>query len=556
MTDKPNRFQETEESERPARPPATSVAAPTNRFADDPNAAPPVTAAPARTWGDTLRGAGQTALDFAAAAGSSGTFGMDVRRDALAGWIAGDYPSYSAGVEAEQKRLEKHRERSPIASVAGDVAGAVALPGMGGAGLAARGIKAGAAPWLARAGGYGIEGAGVGAGQAAGTTYSGVPSDYLKNALTGGAIGFGLGGTIGGAFGPRNPGPRTTAVTPPSGQTQRVADYAYDALRASPAQYEAPAARQLGDRVAQRIQHYDPVYAPTSTRAVERLRGFDNWPTSQTVTPAQFDLVRQSINEIPAIASKDRSAGRIVKTMIDDFLAAPPPGAVRSGFQREAAEAARIARNATDLHAGAARARAIENLQTSAKNATGREGSLAERQASKLATFMDPATAAGRNRMRGFNAAEREAFQDVITPSGRQNFLKSAGDLLSGSNAPGGPAATAAVLGGLGGGAGYYFKDSPVVGTAAGLAVPIAGALMKGGANRMSAKSFDRALDLVRQRNPLYAHRVANAPVLSPGKHGSQMLRDAMTAGLIAQGFGQVDSVEDEPLRITVNPRR
>ena len=60
-----------------------------------------------RTWGDTLRGVGQTAVDFATAAGHSGTFGLDVRRDALAGWLAGDYPSYSAGVEAEQRKLAK-----------------------------------------------------------------------------------------------------------------------------------------------------------------------------------------------------------------------------------------------------------------------------------------------------------------------------------------------------------------------------------------------------------------------------------------------------------------
>jgi len=533
-------------------PPGEAPAAPSGRrFAPDrhfptaPDATPPPGAV--TSWWETAKNYGQTADDAVRAAANVLSFGM---ADRLAGL------TNPGGTAAEVKKSEAARERSPIASVAGDVAGGVAIPGLGGGMLAARGLQAGLRPAIARAVGYGAEGAAVGAGQGAGTTYSGVPSDYVKNAVTGGALGGALGGTFGSILGPRNPGMRTTAEAPASAATQRVADRGYDMLRASPAQYEGPAARQLGDRVAQRLQNFDPTYTPTSTRAVERLRAFDNWPTSQSVTPAQFDLVRQSINEIPAIAGKDIKAGRTVKNMIDEFLAAPPPGSVRPGFEREAAEAARTARIATDSHAGAARARAVENLQTSARNATGREGNLAERQASKLATFIDPATAAGRNRMRGFNAAEREAFQDVVTPGRGQSLLKSAGDLLSGSSTPGGPIAAATVLGGAGGLAGHYFKDDPVMGTAVGATIPLLGMAMKGGANRMSAKAFDRALDLVRQRNPLYAHRVANAAMEEPGKHGSQMLRDAITAGLVGQGFGQVDSVEDEPLRITVNPRR
>src|SRR6186713_3220712 len=125
-----------------------SVAAPS------PAGAPPGTS---RGWGDTLSSWGQTAVDFGTAAGNSATFGLDVRRDALAGWLAGDYPSYSAGVEAEQAIRAKQRARSPYVSIAGDVTGAVALPGMGGAGLAARlGGKA-----LARGIGYGVEGIGI-----------------------------------------------------------------------------------------------------------------------------------------------------------------------------------------------------------------------------------------------------------------------------------------------------------------------------------------------------------------------------------------------------------
>ena len=61
--------------------------------------------------------------------------------------------------------------------------------------------------------------------------------------------------------------------------------------------------------------------------------------------------------------------------------------------------------------------------------------------------------------------------------------------------------------------------------------------------------------DMVRRRTPLYQERFATAPMTEPSKSSSQMLRDAITAGLVQQGFGQTRG-EDDPLRITVNPRR
>jgi hypothetical protein len=525
----------------------------------EPAAAP--STAPGRTWWDTAKSAGQTVADAAVAAGSSGTFGMDVRRDAFSGWLAGDYPSYSAGVEAEQKRLEKHRERSPIASVAGDVAGAAALPGMGGAGLAARGVKAGLAPWLARAGGYGIEGAGVGAGQAAGTTYSGVPSDYVKNAITGGALGFGLGGTFGSILGPRNLAPRSTAEIPTAAVSGDARTLAYDALRANPAQYHPPAARQLADRIEPTLA-VGAADAPVSFRELNKMRNFDNWPTSQSVTPYQFETVVKNINKIPfnPLKGEDRAAGREIKSAINDFFINPPPGAVRPGSEAAAKQASELATFARGQHGATKRMEVFEGLQNAAKRDTdlGRTGgrSLPDATASQIDNWYFPANAATlAKRQRGHTPEEIAALDKAVSPGGATQFMRDKGVVLTGGRSVAGNIAAPIVAGGLGGGAGYLSSD-PKWGTLGGLAFPLLGAGMRGAASRNTARNIQHASDLIHTRNPLYEKRAAAAPMVLPEKSGSQMLRDAITAGLVGQGFGQVDSVEDEPLRITVNPRR
>jgi hypothetical protein len=499
--------------------------APERHFPAAPDATPPAGAV--TSWWDTAKNYGQTADDVVRAAANVLTFGM---ADRLAG-LTGE------GTAAEVKKSEAARERSPIASVVGDVAGGVAIPGLGGGLLAARGIQAGLRPAIARAVGYGAEGAAVGAGQGAGTTYSEVPSDYVKNAVTGGALGGALGGTFGSLLGPRNPGMRTTAEVPASPATQRGADYAYGAVRANPTVYPTAPFNALAARLEQQLANYNPQFNQPALNAIEQIRN------AQTVTPTSIDVIRQQLNA--------RGGSGVVRRALDDFMVNPPPGSPPT-----AAEASRIIDQARGLHAGAARTRALENIETSARNATGRGGNQAEKQASYVQSFIDPKVKGSRDRLRGFDPEERAALQRVVTPPRTENVLRSAGDLLSGANTPGGPLAAAAVLGGGGGLAGHYFKDDPVMGTAIGATIPLLGMAMKGGANRMSAKAFESALDLVSKRNPLYAHRLANAPLEEPGKHGSQMLRDAITAGLVGQGFGQVDSVEDEPLRITVNPRR
>src|SRR5262245_50429425 len=103
------------------------------------------------SWWDTAKWVGQTADDAVRATANAMTFGM---ADRLAGYLGGE------GTDAEVAKSAAARERSPVASIAGDVAGSVALPSFG----AAR-LTAAATPYIGnlagRTLGYGLTGAGV-----------------------------------------------------------------------------------------------------------------------------------------------------------------------------------------------------------------------------------------------------------------------------------------------------------------------------------------------------------------------------------------------------------
>lgn len=124
------------------------------------------------------------------------TFGMADRLAAGGQALTGGAPSYSEALKAEVDKTNAARSNYPKSALAGEIVGGLA----GGAGL----VKSGATlagrvgpGFLPRTLGYGAEGAAYGAAHGAGHTYTGNPSDYAQNALsgaqTGGAVGLGLG---------------------------------------------------------------------------------------------------------------------------------------------------------------------------------------------------------------------------------------------------------------------------------------------------------------------------------------------------------------------------
>ena len=486
------------------------------------------------SWWERAKGVGQTVDDAVRAAANAATFGM---ADRLAGLTEG-------GTDAAVKRSEAARERSPIASIGGDVAGAVALPGLGGAGLATR-LGAGAAggrlsPALARAAGYGVEGAGIGAAQGAGTTYTGIPADYVKNALLGGAIGVVTGGIGGAAFGPR---PMVSGARAPSADELEAAKTAaYRTLERHPAQYTPQSFAQRADDIeaALRARNAHETTSPQTFRTVEQMRA----PPTATaagrdyVSPADVDFIRKGVTgeQIAGVTPTDQAGARVVRRGIDDFVRNPPPGAAVPGTEHLAGHASRVADTAHQLHGGFKRTQALEELIDNAGRTAGATHSglnLRNELQKAVRTGLKEKGGVSAFSRAGYNAAERAALDQFSRGQGRTSqvlgyldkYLGGGGGLgalaAARSAASISPLTTAAPT-----------ACSPGSGTSgAGLALRTIG-------NRRAAANINELRNTIAQRNPLYAQRAANAPMvrgggLSPGT--TQTLRDAMTIELLNQ---------------------
>ena len=531
----------------PAEPRPAARAAPSGggkygpHAADDEPAAVPAGASGG--WGETLGRWGQTADDAVRAAANAVTFGM---ADRLAGLTGG-------GTDAQVKLSQEARKRSPIASLTGDVAGAVAIPGAGGARLAANlGGRA-----LARGIGYGVEGAGIGALQGAGNTYSGKPLDYITNAATGGLMGGVLGGAGGAAFGPAG-GMRSTAQAPSAAQQGAARDIAYDTLRANPAQYTPSSFAQRADeatRALRRENYYNAPAAeggsPRTFNTVEQMRLPPTAVNPATgaathITPADIDVVRKGVtgDRLPAT---EYGAGRIVRRNIDDFLQNPPPGSVVPGHQANAALAAHQSRMAHELHAGTKRTEVLEEMIRNSERTAG-----ATHAGLNLCNELQKTIRSGLKEKAGDSPFSKAGYNDAEMAA-LDYFSRGQGAISRGLGYAdkylgGGGGLGALVAGGVGS---EYLGG----GAATGLGVTGAGLALRALGNRRAARDINELRDLISQRNPLYQQRAANAPLAPPpGGAGVANVRDALTTELVKQGYFQTEDGKLIP-RITVTPR-
>ena len=480
-----------------------------------------------RTWQGvrTVEDLPQIADDTVRAAANTITFGGADRLAAGADAAFGT-GTYEENLKAELLKSAQARSRSPVASVAGDAAGTLALPSRLGPALATRfGSGAGA-----RAAGYGAEGALIGAAQGAGNTYTGNPADYAKNATMGGVLGGVTGGVGGAAFGPR--APVSSARRPTLPEQARGTDVAYNTLRANPAAYGADHFGRAADALEQRLlnEGYIRNYSPGSFTAVDRMRTAQGNPNA-VVTPANVDLVRRGINRIPRgeLSATDRSSGRIVKQAIDDFLINPPPGSIRPGSGPAAATAAHQAQTARDMAATQYRMQKMADMRQAAENQAAASWSGLNVENSirgQVKNFINPNTG-GRQRLEGYTAAEQAALRDIVHRGGVANVGRWAGNIAAGG---GGLAVPVVAMAG-----GEALKLDPT--TAA--AIPLAGLALRGISNRSARNTIARAEDLIAQRSPLYVQRAATAPMTQRGLSSgqTQTLRDAIALQMIDREY-------------------
>jgi hypothetical protein len=518
-----------------------------------------------RTWWDTAKDVGQTADDTVRAAANAITFGM---ADRFAGYMnSGGQPTfqnrfsgeggpktYDEATNEEVAKSQAARERSPYASIAGDVAGSVALPGFGAASLAARGGSTA----LARAGAYGLTGGVTGALQGAGNTYSGEASDYAKNAGLGAVLGIPLGAAGGAVFGAR---PNVTrAAAPTEGELHNAGNTAYGQLARSRAPYEPSAFRAHADDLEADLlrDRFHWRDSPATWRAFDEMRGGGvpgqiNTGQNAIIDPASIEFVRKGLNKIPKTEATqtDRESARIVKRGLDDFIINPPPGAVLPGGEREARIAAETATRARDNWAAYKRTQAVNEIAHNARNTGGATHSglnLENEMRKGVRTFVKQKGGESPASKAGFNPDEVDRLTAFARGNAGTNALRYTSAMLGGGGGLGGHIALATGLGG-GGMVGHYFKDDPVTGAAVGLVPYATGLALRRVGNTRADRAVRELSETIARRSPEYAERVRLAPTApGPGSHpaAAKAIRDAVTLELLKQ----------DPLRITVNPRR
>jgi hypothetical protein len=419
----------------------------------------------------------------------------------------------------------------------------VAIPGFGAEALAAR-YGSGA---LARMGAYGTTGALTGAAQGAGSTYSEKLPDYVKNAMTGGAFGAPLGAVGGAVFG-RRPAV-TRAETPTIPELRDFKSNAYDVLNANPARYDAQhlaqSARDLENRFATTTDRFHRRDAPSTFRATSEMQqpyaaAVREGPASiATVDPGNLEFIRQGINKIPPSAERatDRAGGRFVKRALDEFVENPPMGAVMPGSEAAAREASAQSVLARESHAGYKRAQIADAMRRNAENnaQANYSGLNLEnylRQEYRNLLRVDKKTGVSGAQRAGFDPdeiARMERFQGGTDTPGR-NLLRWGAKTAGGGSGLGFLGAAAA-----GGAGGAYATDDLRWAGAAGL--PLAGLALRSGGNRLAMRNMQQLDEILRQRNPLYAERLATSG-MQPGAGApgtAKGLRDVIATEIVKQ---------------------
>ena len=479
-----------------------------------------------------------TANDFGRAVTNAATYGMGNR---IKGYLSG------TGTDEQVKRSEQARERSPYATIAGDVYGSFAIPALGAENLALRTGTAlaptlgRAAPAVGRAVGYGASGAVTGAAQGAGNTYTGNPMDYVENAAIGGAIGAPLGAAGGAIFG-RGPAV-SRAETPTQAELWAAKNTGYAALGQSGARYEQSALRDVANEAEQRLlaDRYHWRDSPGTWRGIEEARvggapGQLNTGLGAPVDPGNIDFIVKGLNKIPKTGERatDRESASILKRTLNDFIENPPPGAVLPGTEPAARQAATLARNARGDYAGYKRVQALDELIENARSTTGATASglnLQNELRKGVRTFAKEKGGDSPASKQGYTRDEIAALTAFTRPGRLDSTMRYADRMLGG----GGGLGALVAGGGAGGAGGAYFKDEPGAGAALGGAAVGTGLLLRTIGNRRAHANINELRDMIARRTPLHDYRVSMAGT-QPGAGSPQTaktLRDAIALEML-----------------------
>jgi hypothetical protein len=318
---------------------------------------------------------------------------------------------YQDALNKRRARLEIARDQRPVTTLAGEVAGAAALPvgaGARGGSLAARSIRSA------------ITGAGAGAAYGYGSGQG--AEDRLQGAGYGAAIGAGTGAVApavarGAA---RLVGNRPTTVGPSIDDLRQAAHTLYDVADQAGVVLKPTTLQKIATIVAVRAKAagIDPDVHPKATGALRRL--ISDAASGQGVTLRQMDTLRQIVRDAGSGADAgERRIASILTEGLDEQLNRLRPSDVSAGDLRTGLTALRGARQTWS------RMRKGEDVETMferARNAAGANYTQAGFETALRQQFRALANSAAR--MRAYTPEEQAAIKKVVRGAPVTNVLR------------------------------------------------------------------------------------------------------------------------------------
>lgn len=246
------------------------------------------------------------------------------------------------------------REENPVASIAGQVGGGLALGGKAAqAGLTTAG-RFGAST-AGRVAGGAVEGAGYGALYGAGDAKEG---DRLSGGAEGAAIGGILGGSLGavsGAMANRSAHAAARKAAPTVGQLADDANALYASMRAEGVDISQSAAQKLASTIKSAAGNPNARLRPNT---VGILREVDQ-ATKQSLSLEAFDELRQGVNDALKSAKPGDSRTLMkIKTAMDDFARTMKPG----DFTGDARKAVGFLEQAREVYSRQSKTELVESI--------------------------------------------------------------------------------------------------------------------------------------------------------------------------------------------------
>lgn len=259
------------------------------------------------------------------------TAGMLAPIDAGIDWMRGKGFDMGAAYTRKQKMLDDQkaarREEHPVASIAGEITGGLAVPGL------ARGVSAAAAPANALSGiGKGaLSGAGYGAVYGAGEAR---PGERLEGAAQGAALGAATGGAIGGVGGAlagRASRKAAQAMAPTTDDLAAQAGKLYQQSEAQGVRFTGNSVNRLKNKLKYVAGGINDKLRPKTAGTVGDV---DNVFNGKPISLEAFDEFRKGINlDLKTAQGTDKLHLSRMKRALDEFADTVSPTDMTGGPQ-------------------------------------------------------------------------------------------------------------------------------------------------------------------------------------------------------------------------------